>query len=454
MRFGHLVVVGGSVAGLLAVAALSTSCEFVTIVEKDDLPAEPVHRRAISHGLQVHALLGSGQAAMETLLPGITGDMVQAGGMLADSGCEIATYGSEGWSGRVDTGNPVIYARRPLIEWAIRKRVLALANVAVVKAIADGLVAAGDGGRVTGVRLKGHADVLGADLVIDASGRSSRATAWLGELGCGRPAEQQLNSYIGYATVPVRLPGDALPDGTAGILTHPHPGNTRGAAIVPCDNGLHLLAGLGMMNTDPPGDIEGLLAHVDAAPSPLVGELARKAEWAGEIATWRMPGSRRRLWERLEPRPDAFLVMGDAVMSFNPLYGQGMSVAAVEAVIIRRLLGEPDSSRDGFAARAQAAFAPTIDTVFDMVVGMDAFYHGAGLHGVRAPSPEAARARQILARLATEDAEAALALKRAAHFFDTGALRSPSIQAKIAAWAADGRVVRYNDPAALPPLLT
>jgi len=453
MRLRHCVVVGGSVGGLLAAAALSTGCESVTVVEKDDLPAEPVQRRAVGHGLQVHALLGSGQAAMELLLPGITGDMVQAGGMLADSGREIATYTSQGWSGRVDTGNPVIYARRPLIEWAIRKRVLALPNVAVVKGIADGLAAAGDHGRVTGVRLKGHAEAIAADLVIDASGRSSRAPAWLAGLGYGRPAEQQLNSYIGYATVPVRLPGDALPDGIAGILTPPHPGHTRGGAIVPCDNGLHLLAGLGMMNTDPPGDAEGLLAHIDAAPSPLVGELARKAEFAGDIATWRMPGSRRRLWERLEPRPDAFLVMGDAVMSFNPLYGQGMSVAAVEAVIIGRLLTDPDGSPDGFAARAQAAFTPTIDTVFDMVVGMDAFYQGAELHGVRAPSPEAARAGQILAQLATEDAEAALALKHAAHFFDTGALRSPSIQAKVASWAADGRAVRYNDPAVLPPLL-
>lgn len=450
MRLSDSVVVGGSVAGLLAAAALSAHSDTVTVIEKDELPDEPVHRRAVGQGLQVHALLGAGQAAMERLVPGVVEDMVRAGGVLVDSGSEIVNYGANGWGGRVPTGTPVICIRRFVLEWALRRRVLALPNVRVVRAIAAGPVV--NDGAVTGVRLKG-ADRVRADLVVDASGRSSKMPEWLSEHGYPAPEEQQLRSHIGYATVPVRLPVDAMPEGVAGVLAHPNPGNTKGGAVVPCDSGLHLLAGLGMMNDDPPGDWDGLLAHVDRAASPLIGRIARKAVPAGEIATWRMPGSRRRLWERVERVPDRLLMIGDSVMSFNPIYGQGMSVAAVEAATLASLLADLEPASPGFAREVQAAFAPTIDAVFGMVVGVDALYDGAELEGLEPPAPEQVSAGRALSQLATEDVEASLALKHAAHFFDTAPLRSPSIQAKLRAWIAEGRAVAHTDPTVVPPLL-
>jgi hypothetical protein len=202
-----------------------------------------------------------------------------------------------------------------------------------------------------------------------------------------------------------------------------------------------------------PRDYDAMLNYLRGAPSPLVAEIARTATPVGELATWRMQGSRRRLWERSDPMPDRFLVVGDAVMSFNPLYGQGMSVAAVEAATLRRFVSDPAAKPEGLGARVQAAFAPLIDTVFGMVIGIDAFYPSAELHGVEPPSVEAIQQGRAITQLATEDAETSRALKFAAHFFDVAGLQSDSIQAKLAQWIASGRQPQYVDPTSIPPPL-
>ncbi|NKQ54253.1 FAD-dependent monooxygenase [Amycolatopsis sp. K13G38] len=454
MSFGRAVVIGGSISGLLSAAALSETFDAVTIVERDELPHGPEHRRGVPQGLQVHALLAVGQEAMEDLLRGLGEDFQAAGGVVVDSPADLAVYTAQGWSGRVESEARVVCMRRPALEWVIRRRVAELPNVEIVKATAAGLIGTDDAGRVTGVTLRGSAAAsISADLVVDASGRSSRAGAWLENLGYDKPREVELRSFIGYATVPVRLPEDALPEGVKGVLAHPHPGNPQGAAVVPCDNGLYLVAGLGMVHADPPSDREEFLAHLDKAPSPLVGEIARKAEFLAPVETYRMPGSRRRLWEELERMPEGFVLVGDAVMSFNPLYGQGMSVAAVEARLMRDVVRDSAGERTGLASRIQRSFKDTIDTVFGMVVNIDGLYDDAELLGVDRPSAEAVTAGRYLSQLATEDVETCLAQKYAAHYFSADKVRSQSIQDKLREWIASGREVTHTDPRCIPEIM-
>lgn len=454
MGFNQVVIVGGSIAGLLTAAALSESFTSVVIVERDELPDEPRHRRGVPQGLQVHALLAAGQNAMEQLLPGIVADFVAAGARLVDSPADLAVYTSQGWSGRVKSEARVVCMRRPALEHVVRKRVLALPNVRVVKGAAAGLIATDDGSTVTGVTLRGSATAsLSADLIVDASGRSSKSPAWIEVLGYERPREVEMRSFVGYATVPVRLPEDVLPAGVAGVLAHPHPGNPRGAAVVPCDNGLYLVAGLGMVNADPPGEVDAFFAHLDQAPSPLVGEIARKAELLGPVETYRMPGTRRRLWEDLPRRPEGFVAVGDAVMSVNPIYGQGMSVASVEALTLRGVVSEAGGRMEGLAERLQKAFVGTIDTVFGMIVNVDGLYEDAELVGVDRPDPERVRASRYLSQVATEDPEVSLALKYAAHYFSDEALRAESVQEKVRRWIDSGRTVTVTDPRTIPGVL-
>lgn len=445
------VVMGGSVAGLLTAAALSPHVGRVTIIEKDDLPDAPEPRRGVPQGRQVHALLAAGQDAMAELLPGIVDDFAAAGARLVDSPADLAVYGREGWAGRVRSEARTVMMRRPQLEHVIRQRVLALPNVDLMKGVAAGLVASPTGNRIAGVSVRGAGTVEG-DLIVDATGRVSKSSEWLADLGFETPEDKELRSFIGYATVEARLPADAFEDGVAGILAHPHPDSCRGAAVVPADNGVYLIAGLGMMNCDPPKDLDGFLAYLDAAPSPLIGEIARKAEILGDIAVYRIRGSRRRMWEEVANRPDGHLVVGDAVMAFNPLYGQGMSVAACEALALREVMTE-DPTSEGLAARAQKAMTGVIDVVFGMAVSTDGAYEGAELVGVERPAAEALQRGRLLSRVATGDAEVALALKRYAHYFDPSGLQSDSVAAKAAEWAAADRPVVNNDPRVIPGLL-
>ncbi len=449
---GSALVLGGSIAGLLAAAALSPHVETVTLVEREDL-LDP-NRRGVPQGTQVHALLGAGQRAMAVLLPGIVDDLVAAGGRLADSPHEVAIFGAQGWAGRVPSDAHVVFMRRPVLESVVRRRVLALANVRVVTGVVSGLTGSSD--RITGAALQGG-ETLTADLVVDATGRNSKATDWLADFGYPAPATKELRSYVGYATATVRLPDGVFPPGVVGILSHPHPGALRGSAVVPCDNGLYQVAALGMMKADPPKDREGFQAHLEAAPSRLVAEVAAKAEFVEEPTVYKVRGSLRRMWEELPAHPPGFLAIGDAVMSFNPLYGQGMSVAASEARILHDILLENVAGAGvtdpALAGRAQAAFTPVVDTVFGMVVSTDAHYAGAELEGLVPPDPEAVMFGRALSQLATEDPEVALALKTAGHFFDTAPLRSPQIAEKVAAWIAAGRTPAAQDPTTIPPAL-
>lgn len=454
MAFDRVVIVGGSIAGLLTAAALSESFSSVVIVERDELPEESRHRRGVPQGLQVHALLAAGQNAMEELLPGIVDDFVENGARVVDSPADLAVYGSHGWSGRVKSEARVVCMRRPGLEFVVRRRVLALPNVQVVKGAVAGLIASDDGQRVTGVTLRGSTTLsLNGELIVDASGRSSKSPAWIEVLGYDRPREVELRSFVGYATVPVRLPDDALPPDVAGVLAHPQPGNPRGGAVVPCDNGLHQVAGLGMVNSDPPGEVDDFFAHIDQASSPLVGEVARKAELLGPVETYRMPGTRRRLWEELSQRPEGFVAIGDAVMSVNPIYGQGMSVASVEALTMRGVVEEADGRVAGLAERLQQAFVPTIESVFGMLVNVDGLYEDAELVGIERPDPEAVQASSYLSQVATEDAEVSLALKYAAHYFTTDALQTQSVQDKVRRWIESGRTVSVADPRTIPDVL-
>jgi 2-polyprenyl-6-methoxyphenol hydroxylase-like FAD-dependent oxidoreductase len=442
-------IIGGSVAGLLTAAALADSFDEVLIVESDQLPARPGFRQGVPQGNQVHALLAIGVLAMERLLPGLTDELRRAGGVDMDAGCEVAIYEAEGWAGRVRSDAWVISMRRTHLEHVLRERVLGLPGVTLRAGEVVGLLTTGD--RVTGVALHGDAE-LSSDLVIDASGRGSRAPAWLETLGYRRPGEQELRSYVGYATVPVRLPDGAFPEGVPAILSHPNPSNHYGSSVIPVGDGLHLFGALGMMKCYPPTEHDAFLAHLGKASSPLVAELAKVAEFAGEISGYRMPGTRRRLWEKLARRPAGFAVVGDAVMSINPLYGQGMSVAAVEALAVRAAVRD-NADRPELADRIQQAIVPVVERVFQLVISIDSRYPEAKLIGIERLPDEMLALAGALSELAVEDAEASRAFRYAVHFFANGEMATESLLGKALQRLSSGRLPAAHDPSTVPGIL-
>jgi 2-polyprenyl-6-methoxyphenol hydroxylase-like FAD-dependent oxidoreductase len=372
------VVLGASMAGLLAARVLADVYGQVTVIDRDELPETPMHRRGVPHGRHIHALAARGQQALEELFPGLTAELVAHGAPTGDLLANGRLYLSGHRLRQADTGLVLLGASRPFLEAHVRARVRALPNVRVLDACdIVGLAAAPDSRRVTGARVLRRADgsaeeLLGGDLVVDASGRGSRSPPWLDALGYPRPETEQVRIGLSYATRTYRLPPDAL-HGDLGVVQAATPQHPRSGLFLILEGDRSMLTLAGILGDHPPTDPDGFLAFARSLRFPDIYEAIRQAEPLDDPVGFRFPASVRHRYERLDRFPDGLLVMGDAVCSFNPIYGQGMSVAALEALTLRRLLkrGIEPQPRRWFRDLAQV-----VDVPWDMAAGSDLVFPG------------------------------------------------------------------------------
>jgi 2-polyprenyl-6-methoxyphenol hydroxylase-like FAD-dependent oxidoreductase len=369
----HAVVIGASVAGLLAARALADTYERVTIVERDELPPVGEGRKAVPQGRHAHIMLASGLGAIEKLLPGITEELLQGGARPCKSLREIRLVISGYLLNRDAPGADVLLASRPLIEGQIRRRVLALPDVTIrERCDASELMTSPDRKRVSGVRVRsrdgnGTEEVCDADLTVAATGRSARVPALLEKLGYQRPEEERLPIDLLYVSRRIRLTPGALPgDRIVGIGARP--GLPRGLMLIEQeDHWILTVSGYGAEH-HPPTDEQGYLEFIASVAPPDVLAAIRDAEPLSEIVTHGFPANQRRRYERLKRFPEGLLAVGDAISSFNPLYGQGMSVAALEAVELRRCLDRGDRR---LARRFFRATGKVVGSAWEMAVGGD-----------------------------------------------------------------------------------
>jgi 2-polyprenyl-6-methoxyphenol hydroxylase-like FAD-dependent oxidoreductase len=409
------VVLGASMAGLLAARVLADAYAQVTVIDRDELPGTARHRRGVPHGRHIHGLLARGQQALEELFPGLTADLVARGVPTGDLLGNARLYLSGHRLRQAPAGLVVLCASRPLLETQVRTRVQALPNLRFLdRCDAVGLATTPDGHRVTGARVLRRADgsaeeLLGADLVVDATGRGSRTPAWLEALGHPRPATQQVRIGLGYATRTYRLPADAL-GGDLAILQAATPRHPRTGALQVLEGDRWMLTLAGILGDHPPTDPDGFLHFARSLQFPDIYDTVRDAEPLDDPVPFRFPASVRHHYERLHRFPAGLLVVGDAVASFNPIYGQGMSVAALEALALRRHLEQ------GVQPQPRRLFrdlARTIDAPWEMAAGGDLTF--PGVQGRRTPKTRLLGA--YLARLhaaAAHDASLASAFVRVA----------------------------------------
>jgi 2-polyprenyl-6-methoxyphenol hydroxylase-like FAD-dependent oxidoreductase len=384
MKAERAVVIGASVGGLLAARILSERFERVTVLERDVLPAPGEPRKGVPHGRHAHGLLARGREIVEELFPGVTDELVGAGALLGDAGGDAGWFHEGGYHARRAHGITTVLVSRPLLEGALLRRVRALESVEIVERC-DVLGLAVADGRVAGVRYVRRAagaaeELAAADLTVDASGRGSRAPAWLEAAGYPRPEEEEVEIDVGYASrLYRRRPGEL--DGRAAVVVGASPGTTRPVAVLALEGDRWIVSLGGYLGDHPPLDVAGFAAFADGVAAPEVGALVRGAEPLTEPVPYRVRASVRRRYERCKRFPEGFLVLGDAVCAFNPVYGQGMTVAALEALALRACLARGDS---GLARRFFREVARIVDVPWSIsVVGDLRFPEVAGRRGVR-----------------------------------------------------------------------
>lgn len=375
VRGGHAVVLGASMAGLLAARVLAEHYARVTVVERDAMPPTGVNRRGVPQGRHGHGLHPRGREILDELFPGFTAELVAGGAVSCDSLNEVRHIFSGHRLAQAPSGLRTLLASRPFVEGHIRARVAALAGVSIAERCTARSVTNDGGGRVTGVtvhRDSGVVETLASDLVVDATGRGSRLPAWAARLGYPRPVRERVEIGIGYATRTFRLQPGALGADTA-VFIGPTPQQPRAGFLIRVEGGLHMVTVAGMLGDYPPTGPVGFAAFAASLALPDIAEALRGAEPVADGDAFRFPASVRHRYEWLGAFPEGLLAIGDAVCSFNPVYGQGMTVAGIQAMALRGLLAEAAVPPAG---RYFTEIARVIDVPWQTAVGADLAFPG------------------------------------------------------------------------------
>ncbi|MEC3955964.1 FAD-dependent oxidoreductase [Nocardia sp. CDC153] len=457
----HALVIGAGIAGLLAARVLAEFCTRVTILERDTGDAGEV-RRGVGQGRHLHGLLDRGRAIIEELYPGYTDDLVAAGARTTEVLVGTRWYIGGSRLRATPTGLTSVIATRPLLESVLRRRTLELPNVVLREGITvRGLI--GDAERITGVRMSARRgrypdidlgaagddlavdegarpnrraevadpadiEVVGCDLVVDASGRGSRICEWLRTIGAETPEEERLEVDLGYASRLYRH-RDGLLDGHASvIISTGADGHGGGAVHVESDRWLVTLAG--MMGDHPPTDPAGFQAYAATLPASDIHEIITAADPLGDAVPYRFRSSVRRRFDRQPAVPAGLVVLGDAQCAFNPLYAQGMTVAALQAAALRECLrtGLPFAE---LPARFYAAASAATATAWQLAAASDLRHRAVvGRRDLRTTLTNAYVAQAH--RAAHRDALVARTFMRVAHLVDPpAALTSPAMAGRI-----------------------
>ncbi|MEU6220775.1 FAD-dependent monooxygenase [Streptomyces sp. NPDC047022] len=376
----HAVVIGAGMAGMLAAAALCAHTD-VTIIERDRLPEGPEPRKGLPQARHAHLLWSGGARAMESLLPGVTDAWLAAGARRIPLPTGLVTLQPQGgWMRRWPEMEFMISCSRDLLDSVVRSR---LAEHPRVSFLPDTelLALEGDASRVTGVRVRtpeGTERVLASGLVVDASGRGSRATRWLDALGVAQAPLEEVDSGLGYASRLFRAPGGAEDHPVINVqpdASDPVPGQS--ATIVPVEGGRWLVTLSGTRGGQPSSSADRFESFARGVRHPLVGELISGAEPLSDVVVTRSTVNRRRFFEKVGSWPEGFVVLGDAVATYNPVYGHGMTVAAQGAMALRDHVVRDGIAARGLARQVQKAVARPVSVAWELATSNDIRYPGA-----------------------------------------------------------------------------
>lgn len=370
-------------AGMLAAAALAPHVDRITVVERDRLPDTAVPRKGVPQGNQAHILLDRGRQAISTLLPNLFDQLEHHGAQRVDMGHEFWWYHGDHWKVRCDIPYTLWSQTRPFLEHYVREQLLRLPNVEF-RMPAEVREAQLEEDRVVSVTLHDRTDdtteTIGCDLLVDAAGRGSHATEWLAAWGYGEPTTMSTRLDLGYATRLYRRPPGASKEWLCRIIYGKRPTHHRHGSVFTVENDAWLFTFMGYGGEHPPGDPEGLEQFARGLTRPELYELMRTAKPLSEIRQYKFPRQRWNRFDRMARLPGGYTVVGDALCSFDPVFGQGITVAAIEA----EQLGEHVKARGAFDSHVFARSCARLIKEPWMLASIEAFRY-PGAEGDRPP---------------------------------------------------------------------
>lgn len=400
----RVLILGGSLAGTLAAAALAPHVSEVLVLERERvLPETPVPRPRLPQAAHAHMLWAGGADAIEELLPGTTDRWLKAGAHRIPIPNGMVSFAPAGWYRRWTETHYLIGASRDLVDWGVRAAVLQIPNIRMrTGATVTSLV--GDASKVSGVRVQdkdGRESVIDADLVIDATGRGSKILQWLGEIGGPVVEETVVDAGVRYASRRYRAPeGTETNWPVIHIQADPREGRPgQVVSIIPIEDGQWHISLSGTRGGEPSADEALFEEFARGVRHPLAAEFLARAEPVSDVVVYGRTANRQRRFEKAA-MPAGFVVLGDAATSLNPVYGHGMSAAALGAVALRDTAAKMPVTAAKFAARAQKAVARPAAAAWLLAVGQDRFYPGAVTKAPTLGDKLAARYVQRLSRTA------------------------------------------------------
>jgi len=433
------IVIGAGMGGLAAAKALANHFGHVTVFDRDILPSQAEPRIGTAQSKHTHALIGGGLKALSFLFPGFEEDIHKAGAVKMRVGLEACMErpGYDPFPAR-DLGFDVYSASRPLFELVIRRRIEQQENIELLpKSRVTGLIASQDGSSITGVHWEssdGQVHTLHADIVVDASGRGNLTLELLEARSLPRPEEIEIGIDQAYSTAIFERPATGLPNWKSMIVLPSAPTSSRGAFLFPIEGNKWIVSVGGNHGDVPPGDLAGFLEFLKTLRTQTIYNAVKDAKPVGEISRFVLPSSVRRHFEKIRTFPRGLLVVGDGFCRFNPVFGQGMSVAAQEAVILDGLLSAGAGSPDVLNELALNFFAASQDVIeTPWAAAMNDFVYPK-TRGQR--PPDFAQRIQFgiaLTRLASEDAAVHKLATEVNHLLKPqSALREPELAKRVA----------------------
>lgn len=475
----HVVVLGGSLAGLCAAAALAPLVDHVTLVERDRYPEGPEWRRGVPQARHTHNLMLGGQRALDRLLPGVLGELRARGMVEVRMPLDMRLLVAGGWVDRFPSRHVVLSGSRDLLDWVVRREVRKLPNVRIMEeteavGLLDGERPGGTGRArsVRGVLLRerGGGNASGdegsggshwrepypyeADFVVAATGRGTRVPSWLADLGHEAPQEDVVDAGCAYATCVFEPPPSHAQDDWKCILLQSTAQEPRSGILNPIEGGRWMVSVAGLGGERPPLDHQGFVDFAKRLRSTALYEAVRDAEPVGKVHGSGRTENRWRRYERMPEWPDRFLPVGDAVGAFNPAYGQGISVAALSALELRaafRAAGARPGSPlpGGLAGPLRKRIAKRVSEAWTLSGNADMAYEGAVDGPLPLPARLGMRFTNRLLRVATTDRTVAGALFDMTHLIaPPQTVLSPRVLAGVLRGPGQGRAAGEGAPRA------